>query len=180
MNGRLFAHILLLGYSFVLVIPTAHAQITNVTGDQAPPIPGAGHDYIHMIDETVNPATGAVSIRISVPSPPGRGISVPFSFGYDSNAAHHFSAPASFAPADNPGYLSKGGWSYLVPQLSMLQKDNYWFTQSPVQRYDCYYFTDYMFTDLGGGSHALGISTTQPPTAYNCTGIRMVLVMSTS
>ena len=32
-----------------------------MTGDQASPVEGAGHDYIKMLNETVNPATGSVS-----------------------------------------------------------------------------------------------------------------------
>lgn len=67
----------------------ASAQITSVTSDQAPPIPGVGHDYIGLINETVSPSNGALSIRINLATPGGRGISLPFSIGYDSNAAHH-------------------------------------------------------------------------------------------
>ena len=58
------------------------AQITGVGSDQTPPIPGVGHDYINALNETVNPATGSVSIRINVPVPPGRGFTVPFAFTY--------------------------------------------------------------------------------------------------
>jgi hypothetical protein len=92
--------------SAVLILASiASAQITNVTADQAPPTPGVGHDYIHLVNETVNPATGSVSIRISVPLPPGRDTTIPFSFGYDSNSAFHKSGPATYA--DNTGYLGK-------------------------------------------------------------------------
>jgi hypothetical protein len=53
---------------------TVHAQAMNVTDVEATPIPGAGHDYIHMLDETVNPANGSLSIRIEVPVPKGRAL----------------------------------------------------------------------------------------------------------
>jgi hypothetical protein len=43
---------------------SALGQIANVTNDQATPIPDAGHDYIHLSSETVNPSNGSVSIRI--------------------------------------------------------------------------------------------------------------------
>jgi hypothetical protein len=38
--------------SFILLlfVSTALAQVTNVTGNQSPPIPGAGHDY-HSLAE---------------------------------------------------------------------------------------------------------------------------------
>jgi len=149
----------------------APAQITSVTSDQAPPIPGVGHDYIGLINETVSPSNGALSIRINLPTPAGRGISLPFSIGYDSNAAHHFWATRSQGVADNSSYLGRGGWSYGLPQLSMQENDDYWFTQSPVQKYDCYYFTDYMLTALNGESHELPISASQPITGYNCSGM---------
>src|SRR5580658_331629 len=66
-------------YVLVLLCSVSEAQVNNVTGDQAPPIPGAGHDYVHLLNETVNPATGSVSIRINLPVPPSRGLTVPFS-----------------------------------------------------------------------------------------------------
>jgi hypothetical protein len=100
----------------VLCCSASFAQITNVTADQAPPTPGVGHDYIHFLNENVNPASGSVSIRIAVPVPPSREIAIPFGFGYDSNSAYHKNAPATYA--DNAGYLGKGGWNYVVPQLN--------------------------------------------------------------
>src|SRR5438874_7793061 len=112
----LFRRTLIAACSLSLIPNTAHSQITNVTSDQAAPVPGVGHNYIKMLNETVNPATGSVSIRISVPIAPGRGITVPFSFGYDSNVARHKSGPASWT--DNASYLGKGGWSYAVPYLN--------------------------------------------------------------
>jgi YD repeat-containing protein len=154
-----------------LLAVAARAQLTSVAGSQAQPIPGAGHDYIHLLSETINPANGALSIRIAVPTPPGRGISVPFAFGYDSNAAHHSPVPLFGSVADNPGYLSKGGWIYLVPQLSVIRKDNSWTTLSPRQTFDCYYFTDYMLIALDGQVHPLNISAAEALTASNCTGI---------
>ena len=52
----------------------AHGQsttgVTNVDDTTSVPIPGAGHDYIKMLSETVNPANGSVSLRIQLPIPP--------------------------------------------------------------------------------------------------------------
>jgi hypothetical protein len=103
----------ILGYNI------AQAQITNVTDDQAPPIQGAGHDYIKMFNETVAPATGSVSININVPAPPSRGFSVPFAFEYDSNAAMHRLPGFPGTWTDNANeYAAKSGWSYVVPKIS--------------------------------------------------------------
>jgi hypothetical protein len=71
---------------FVLLLAlSAQAQITQIDDSSSTPLPGAGHDYMHMLSETVNPANGSVSMRIQVPVPKGRGLTVPFSFDYDTN-----------------------------------------------------------------------------------------------
>jgi hypothetical protein len=38
------------------------AQVTAITDQTSTPIPGAGHGYIQMLNETVNPANGSVSL----------------------------------------------------------------------------------------------------------------------
>lgn len=152
------------------------AQVTNVTEDQAPPTPGVGHDYIHMLSETVNPATGSVSIRISVPVPPGRKLTVPFSFGYDSNSALHLMAQFLSSKTgialewyQNASYLGSGGWSYIVPSLTLQQKQQaYTTTGYPTFTYTCNYYTDYMLMDLTGQDHALNISPIQPNDNGSC------------
>lgn len=51
------------------------------------PLPGSGHDYIKMLQETVNPANGSLSLRIEAPVPMQRGdVNYPYYiFGYDSS-----------------------------------------------------------------------------------------------
>jgi hypothetical protein len=88
----------------ILLASSGSAQITNVTGDQAPPIEGVGHDYIHLLSETVNPGNGSISVRINLPVPVSRGFNVPFAIGYDSNASLHYGANGW---ADN-GMLDSG------------------------------------------------------------------------
>lgn len=112
---------LLIATLALLIAPALYAQLTNATEDQAPPQPGVGHDYIKMLAETVDPATGSVSVRISVPVPPGRDLTVPFSFGYNSNSARHILVSAvsgvTLGWADNQSYLALGGWYYGIPVL---------------------------------------------------------------
>src|SRR5882762_3992694 len=56
--------------------------VNNIT---AVPVPGVGHDYLHDLDEIVNPANGSLSIRIEAPRPKERGLNYPFyAFIYDS------------------------------------------------------------------------------------------------
>src|SRR6185312_11586041 len=49
-----------------------------VNAETATPVPGAGHNYVNLLNETVDPASGNVSISIAPPMPKGRGITVPF------------------------------------------------------------------------------------------------------
>src|ERR1700722_2764858 len=104
-----------------IVSPIANAQVTNVTNSTSTPTPGSGHDYIKMVNETVNPANGSGSIRISAPVPPSRGVTIPFSFAYDSNGAHILRGSAAGGSAgfiSDTTFLSQNGWSYGVPLLS--------------------------------------------------------------
>ena len=155
--GSLALRLLLLALTTLLGSSIAEAQITNVTDTTSTPIPGAGHDYIHLLSETVSPSNGSVSVRIQVPMPKGRGITIPFSFAYDSNGIEHM-VPAALGHAlwlSNTGYVSQGGWSYSVPQLSLTD----WNTTegSYPNYYTCTTTSEYMFFDPNGGRHALGL-----------------------
>jgi hypothetical protein len=138
----------------------ASAQIEDVTNSTSTPIAGAGHDYIKMLSETVNPSNGSVSVRIQTPTPSRRGISLPFAFGYDSNGAAHVTSDGKGRPywTDNSSYLAQGGWSYSVPLLS---------TESVViqmvPKGFCSYFKDYIFQDATGGRHSLGVASVEDP-----------------
>jgi len=139
-----------------------------VAADQAPPTPGVGHDYTHFLNETVNPSNGSVSIRISVPTPSGRELTVPFSFGYDSNAAYHKTGPLQYW--DNSGYISKGGWSYVLPQL---WHTTHSYTYMPPNGglpgpSTCSWFNDFVMQDVGSVTHQLGQATFQPNNTARC------------
>jgi len=105
---------------FLLACSATCAQVAGGGDDVATPIPGAGHDYIHLLSETVNPANGTVGVNIKLPTAAGRGISLPFSLIYSSGPANHFSTDsigdAYFAP--DWGGLFRGGWSNSLPLLT--------------------------------------------------------------
>ncbi len=161
--------VFLCGALLLLLFPgVLFGQITNVTGETSTPIPGAGHDYIKMLSETVNPGDGSVSVRISVPVPKSRGITIPFSFAYDSNGVHLVAdnGEGSGTWASNNSYLASGGWSYTVPMLTQTeatQQRQYIIDNMPYY-YTCSYFIDYVFEDPTGGRHALGLSYVPPST----------------
>ena len=89
---------MLLACLLLLASPSAHGQsptgVTDVGDATATPIPGAGHDYIKFLSETVNPANGSVSLRIELPVPKGRGMTPSFSIDYDSNGVNHLEPAA--------------------------------------------------------------------------------------
>jgi hypothetical protein len=140
-NARSFSLKLfcLLSIAFAAVLP-ARAQITNVTNSTSTPIPGAGHDYINMLSETTDPANGTVSLRLGVPVSPGRGLTLPFSFAYDSNGAWVGSGGAwsnfGYGYLDGVPDLNQSqdpptvgtGWSYAVPIVGPPQENEYTIT----------------------------------------------------
>ena len=132
----------------LVVPPSAQAQANAL----ATPIPGSGHDYIHMLNETVDPASGSVSLRMQVPVPPGRGLNLPFAFTYDSNEVHFMKGtgvPGYGGWSTRGGYLASGGWSYSVPMFS-----NIIFTKTfDGGKYTCTYLTSYVFQDPDGAQH---------------------------
>jgi RHS repeat-associated protein len=144
-------------------VPSSRAQITGVGNDQAPPTPGVGHDYIHFLTETVNPANGSLSVRVEVPVPKGRGLTIPFAFAYDSNGIRfpQSAVPGAILWETSNSYLSQGGWSYSFPNLTMSLGT---FQQSQgIYEYQCPYSTAYIFHDATGSAHALRMSSWQAP-----------------
>lgn len=145
------------------------AQVSRITNDTATPIPGVGHDYIKFLSETVNPSNGSVSLRIQIPTPKGRGLTIPFSFAYDSNTVHHLGTMSNpWTPywLSNTGFMAQGGWSYAVPSLG----SNSWNDDVPVviglndnqpiyEYHPCLYTAGYTFRDLSGGLHSLGLGS---------------------
>jgi hypothetical protein len=123
-----------------------------------------------MMAETVNPANGSLSLRIQTPTPKGRGITVPFTFTYDTTAVRHLVADPSVGwSQDTPllsPYLTKGDWSYDVFMLSYTGGTTV--TGSGNEVSSCGYETNFMFQDPGGGRHALGLAASQPVNMSSC------------
>jgi len=157
--GLSLRHLLLIAFSSVLLATTAPAQIISVGDDTSAPIEGAGHDYIKMLSETVNPANGSVSVRIQTPVAKGRGITLPFSFAYDSNGVEHVNpGVGAVGWLSNTSVYAQGGWSYSLPTIS----SSLWQTYSvgpQLQTITCYFVSYYVFQDPSGGRHNLGMGS---------------------
>jgi RHS repeat-associated protein len=142
-----------------------YAQTVNLGDDVARPMPGKGHDYIHGLSETVNPANGTVSIKIDLPVPQGRGITLPFAITYNSGEVYRFSSllpgcgafgPTSFC--SNPGLQTNiGGWSNTLPYAtySNIQSNLPPYTNGNTY---CNMTSSYNFYDPTGASHMLGLA----------------------
>ena len=144
---RVSRPILLLGLGAAL----SYGQFTNVTNNTSTPIAGAGHDYRQFLSETVSPANGSLSVRIQVPVPKNRGVTVPFSFDYDSNGVNNLaivSGTGYWEPGS--GYLIQGGWSYGIPLMTAAVLN--W--PSLQKGVNCPGQYDYVFTNSAGERHA--------------------------
>jgi RHS repeat-associated protein len=167
------------------MVPSLGAQVTNVTNDQATPAPGVGHDYIQALNETVSPGNGSLSLRIQVPLPAARGLSLPFSIDYNSNGVirlYPLPQPgpvgAGVLPNADKSFAQQGGWAYGLPMLTSA------IIQIPANpTYPpgfCPVATGYVFTDSSGTRHAMQLALANqgtcnalgviPQTAYGPTG----------
>jgi hypothetical protein len=140
--------------------PLASAQTTSIGNDVARPIPGAGHDYVHLLSETVNPANGSVNIKIDLPVPKSRGISLPFAITYNSGGVNHFvsGAPGLGSIVQDNTTLTTGGWGNTLPYSGA----SVWTQTKAIlnDSADCMFSSSYTFYDPSGGSHMLGLSGT--------------------
>jgi YD repeat-containing protein len=168
---RRFALPMLFACLLLLAGPAAHGQMQTLDDSTSVPIEGAGHDYIKFLNETVNPANGSVSMRISLPIPKSRSITTSLSIDYDSNGVN-FIVPND-PPDASLGRMmwqtnqtsNAGGWSLSVPSLTYSESQiSLPSGGEPGQNgvegtINCTIDSNYMFTDLGGGQHALNLGT---------------------
>jgi YD repeat-containing protein len=157
----------------------ASAQFPDIGGARAVPRPDLGHDYIQLLDETVSPANGSVNIKINIPVPPQRGITVPFSLSYnsgsvmdvqdfgieysynDSQIAYVSSGGAEIDPTPEVVLHSKAGWEYSTPMLNYSSNhsiyDHNWYANNDFYN-ECYWATNFVFSDMNGARHPLNIA----------------------
>lgn len=147
----------------------SQAQMVNLGDDLSRPVPGAGHDYIHMLNETVDPASGNLSFKIDLPVPKGRGLTIPLAITYNSGEVYRFSSllPGCGAlgngPCSNPSPLLRiiNGWSDTFPYTTMSWANPglYPYTDmNGTQGSGCDTTFSYTFYDPSGNSHLLGLA----------------------
>lgn len=183
---------------FLVAASFAVAQSSLVppgTAYTALPEPGTGHDYIQGLSETVDPSTGALTIRIAIPMPPSRGLALPFNIVFNSNFWLTGGTPISpimfndistsavvGTGAGNESQL--GGWSNTLPwagytQVSqVMQSPLLENTLNPQGLVTCYYNVNWTFHDSTGAAKGLGLYTVpwgnsagnSAPPEYPCLG----------
>ena len=144
-----------------ITVLSAGAQVTNITDQTSTPAPGVGHNYIQVLNETVNLANGSLSLRIDVPVPPGRKLTLPFSFAYDSNGLSVIqpgSALGQSYTTFSQGPFAWGAWSYAVPQLTRVGVQFALKQKAGDGSQYCNATTGYTFTDPSGSRHAFYLS----------------------
>jgi hypothetical protein len=85
-------------------------QDTGITNRTATPTSG-GHDYIQLLDETVDPVNGSLSLRIKLPTPAGRGLTQGAGYNYDSSSLYTFSYPS----LNSSGFVAEGVGAVTLP-----------------------------------------------------------------
>lgn len=151
MAGKLVALILFL-------VPACWAQVSGYNDNTSTPVRGVGHDYIHLLNETVNPANGSISLRVRVPIAKGRGLTMPFSFAYDSSATwspQPDGGPGASFGTTSSRFLEADGWSYGLPTATSL----YIGTGGGTPQQQCPTQTGYTFQDSTGSIYSLGLIT---------------------
>jgi RHS repeat-associated protein len=173
----------------------ALCQITQLSDATAPPVHGVGHNYVGMLSETVNPTTGALTIHIDMPVAPGRKLTAPLAFEYNSGQAWFFARrstpfgscltgtgqcphPKGYA-INSAGYgnLTWGGWSSTFPEMIHQAYTQYAYSLSHYTlTYPCKVDTAFMFKDATGAQHQLNLSHLDPSVASACAGTNPRLV----
>jgi YD repeat-containing protein len=159
---------IVLAATVVPVIPSC-AQTVNLGDDVSRPIPGVGHDYVKGLNETVNPANGSLNVKIDLPVPKGRGLTLPFAVTYNSGELFHYvSVILGMGEMDsikNASYTDRSslghGWSDTLPyvtysssQVGFPNVPSFPETTDAV----CGMSSSYNFYDPEGGSHQLGLA----------------------
>jgi RHS repeat-associated protein len=159
-------------FLLVAIAPTSRAQGGGIGNTTSTPVAGVPHDYITGLNEIVDPANGALSIRIPQPVPTERGQNWPaYAFIYDSNRftlMPEWSTSSTNPPITSLGALPYGGGpsagigmvGYTSNFLDVCQQTS----QYSCTRFTCHQQAGYVFADPDGGLHGLGLQVGIPLT----------------
>jgi RHS repeat-associated protein len=152
-----------------------NAPLLNSVNDQTQmPIPGSGHDYQHLLGETVNYSNGSVSFKISFPTAPGRGISLPYFWSYNSASVNQLLSVDGNTPQWNnndglpwsqqDGLNLSGGTPYVSIQLFSISPP---YGPPGDTLVPCNYQSGMTFTDSEGVTHNLNTGAVAPQYSFS-------------
>jgi hypothetical protein len=166
---------LLLPVILSLLAPAGRAQRLTNGDDVSVPEPASGHDYIGLLNDTVNPANGSLQLQFHLPVPKGRGITLPASLTYNSNAMYIYPMLGSTGWNSTAGLsgqrqlVSDGNWGFSVPFVTATQGTAAQYSNTTI--YYCNFATYYMFMDATGVQHPLNLDyadVTVPGLPFAC------------
>ncbi len=140
-----FVRCIIVSLAFLLCSVSQSPAQEYLTNSGLMPIAGADHDYVHGLSEIVNPSNGSLSIRVPIPLPRGRGVTLPFGLAYDSSSFHVIGGP------QGAQWNGASTWTYMLPGLSSEKLPSKLGTQT------CYYYAGYVFVAFDRVSHPLGL-----------------------
>jgi hypothetical protein len=143
------------------------SQQTQLGYSNSPPSFGHGHDYIQLMNETVNPADGSLTLSIGVPTPSGRGLNFPYALKYNSSEIRSLQEPPAGGPGGPiyvqwayPAYTQTTyqGWSDTLPRLVVQHTPAFEGYVSPYGDQGwysvvCEAWQGFQFTDVSGQVH---------------------------
>lgn len=170
---RLSLRLLLATSIFCFIASVARAQVPDPVAAAQVPIPGAGHHYIGIGAETVNPADGSLSFDLPLQPPAGRQLSFPFGIHY--NASERFS-PSGTGPGVNwvlfpapPFQLN--GWNYQLPVYTAQVYQNPYGLNPQQQTTYCDHTQNYIFRGFDGIQRNIALQANWPDNGnsqFNC------------
>jgi RHS repeat-associated protein len=161
---------LLLSLIFLLGTLRAQTMSGTVNGETNTPIPGVGHDYIHLLSETVDPSSGSVNLHINIPTAESRGLTLPLAISYSSAGVFRMtsyfggtgnvsllpsSCPVTFADPSPRFTAPSCGWTYSYPQSRNNYTSNNVYGADGLLEYTKDTYTDFTFSDPSGVPHNL-------------------------
>ena len=180
LSSSLIAAFLVLPVCLVSGAQAPPPSVGAVGDNVQPPKAGIGHDYIHLMSETVNPANGSLSIRINFPAPKGRGMTPPAYAAYNSGELDSLLDNAGslmWSTAPPPGSVATSGWGTAAGQPLMASYSTWnWQFQAPIppnitdpnpQYFNCNYLSGLSLTDLNGTQHTLEVGAAALPRGVN-------------
>lgn len=146
------------------------AQVNGIGNTTSTPVPGVPHDYLTGIDEVVNSANGALSVRIKAQTPHERGANWPtYVYIYDLNQQYKLKPTWQTASTGSGTVANLTALNYIgEAPLVNSQITNATITlpsgQYTTMTYGCAIPFSYMFLDPDGGLHSLGMEAVSPST----------------